>query len=93
MTTITLAQQLPEAQHVVVFTGAGTSAESGIPTFPDALSGLWERFDLAQLVTNEAFQAGAALCWGWYEWRRQKVVQAQPTGASLLLSLPAMCPS
>lgn len=70
MTTSTLAQQLRAAQHVVIFTGAGASAESGIPTFRDALSGLWERFDPAQLATGEAFRADPALCWGWYEFNR-----------------------
>lgn len=86
MTADTLAQQLRIAQHVVVFTGAGASAESGIPTFRDALIGLWERFDPAQLATSEAFRADPALCWGWYEWRRQKVVQAQPNGAHLAIA-------
>lgn len=81
MITSFLVQQLRDAQHVVVFTGAGASAESGIPTFRDALTGLWERFDPAQLATPEAFRADPSLCWGWYEWRRQKVVQAQPNGA------------
>jgi NAD-dependent deacetylase len=86
MTADTLAQQLRIAQHVVVFTGAGASTESGIPTFRDALTGLWERFDPAQLATSEAFRADPALCWGWYEWRRQKVVQAQPNGAHLAIA-------
>jgi len=86
MTTSALAQQLREAQHVVVFTGAGASAESGIPTFRDALSGLWEKFDPAQLATAEAYRADPNLCWGWYEWRRQKVVQAQPNGAHLAIA-------
>lgn len=86
MTTSTLAKRLREAQHVVVFTGAGASAESGIPTFRDALTGLWERFDPAQLATSEAFRADPALCWGWYEWRRQKVIQAQPNGAHLAIA-------
>ena len=72
MTTNTLAQQLRKAQHVVVFTGAGASAESGIPTFRDALTGLWERFDPAQLATSEAFRADPALCWGWYAHSRGK---------------------
>lgn len=67
MTTSSLAERLREAQHVVVFTGAGASAESGIPTFRDALSGLWERFDPAHLATPEAFRADPSLCWGWYE--------------------------
>jgi NAD-dependent deacetylase len=84
--TSTLALQLRKAQHVVVFTGAGASAESGIPTFRDALTGLWERFDPAQLATSEAFRADPSLCWGWYEWRRHKVLQAQPNGAHLAIA-------
>ncbi|OPK07422.1 NAD-dependent deacylase [Pseudomonas sp. VI4.1] len=81
MITSSLAERLRKAQHVVVFTGAGASAESGIPTFRDALTGLWERFDPAQLATPEAFRADPSLCWGWYEWRRNRVIQAQPNGA------------
>ncbi|MCF8986333.1 SIR2 family NAD-dependent protein deacylase [Pseudomonas syringae] len=86
MITSALAAQLRNAQHVVVFTGAGTSAESGIPTFRDALTGLWDRFNPAQLATSEAFRADPALCWGWYEWRRQKVAQAKPNGAHLAIA-------
>ncbi|MBB3271397.1 NAD-dependent SIR2 family protein deacetylase [Pseudomonas sp. OG7] len=48
---------LRDAKHVVVFTGAGASAESGIPTFRDALTGLWERFDPAQLATSQAYRS------------------------------------
>lgn len=87
MTTITLAQQLREAKDVVVFTGAGTSAESGIPAFRDSLTGLWERFDPAQLATCEAFRTDPSLCWGWYERRRHNVLQAQTVLISLSLSL------
>lgn len=86
MITSTLTQRLRDAQHVVVFTGAGASAESGIPTFRDALTGLWERFDPAQLATSEAFRADPSLCWGWYEWRRRRVLQAQPNGAHLAIA-------
>ena len=86
MVTSTLAQRLRDARHVVVFTGAGASAESGIPTFRDALTGLWEHFNPAQLATSEAFRADPALCWGWYEWRRQKVAQAKPNGAHLAIA-------
>jgi NAD-dependent deacetylase len=86
MATDTVTQRLQEAKHVVVFTGAGASAESGIPTFRDALSGLWERFAPAQLATPEAYRADPSLCWGWYEWRRQKVGQAQPNGAHLAIA-------
>lgn len=75
------ADRLREARHVVVFTGAGVSAESGIPTFRDALTGLWERFDPAELATADAFRRDPALVWGWYEWRRMKALQAQPNPA------------
>ncbi len=72
---------LQSANHVVVFTGAGVSAESGIPTFRDALGALWERFDPAELATPQAFCRDPALVWGWYEWRRMTVLQAQPNAA------------
>ena len=69
---------LQSAGHILVFTGAGMSADSGIPTFRDALTGLWSRFDAEQLATPEAFRRDPALVWGWYEWRRGKALQAQP---------------
>lgn len=72
---------LAGARHVVVFTGAGVSAESGIPTFRDALAGLWERFDAEELATPEAFRRNPDLVWGWYEWRRMLVMRAQPNDA------------
>jgi NAD-dependent deacetylase len=76
-----LIEVLRKGLHAVVFTGAGVSAESGIPTFRDSLTGLWERFDAASLATPEAFEADPELVWGWYEWRRMKVLQAQPNPA------------
>jgi NAD-dependent deacetylase len=72
---------LRAARHVVVFTGAGVSAESGIPTFRDALTGLWSRFDPSQLATAQAFERDPALVWGWYEWRRAMVARAAPNAA------------
>ncbi|MCO8161309.1 NAD-dependent deacylase [Pseudomonas sp. 21LCFQ010] len=75
------ACDLRDAGHVVVFTGAGVSAESGIPTFRDALTGLWARYDPAALATAEAFERDPALVWGWYEWRRAKVLSAAPNAA------------
>ncbi|WP_217474148.1 SIR2 family NAD-dependent protein deacylase [Stutzerimonas stutzeri] len=86
MQSMSLAETLRSAQHVVVFTGAGVSAESGIPTFRDALTGLWERFDASSLATADAFRADPALVWGWYEWRRMKVLQAQPNPAHLAIA-------
>ena len=76
-----LLAALRAAQHVAVFTGAGVSAESGVPTFRDALTGLWERFNAEELATAEAFQRDPDLVWGWYEWRRAKVMQAEPNSA------------
>ena len=81
-----LLDALHRARHVVVFSGAGVSAESGIPTFRDSLTGLWERFDAASLATPEAFRADPALVWGWYEWRRMKVLQAQPNPAHMAIA-------
>lgn len=81
MMPASLITSLRTASHIAVFTGAGVSAESGIATFRDSLTGLWERFDAASLATPEAFQADPALVWGWYEWRRMQVLQAQPNPA------------
>lgn len=76
-----LIERLRLAQRVVVLTGAGTSSESGIPTFRDVLTGLWENFDAQQLATPQAFDADPDLVWGWYEWRRGLVAQCQPNPA------------
>lgn len=81
MIPATLLNALRSASHIVVFTGAGVSAESGIPTFRDSLTGLWERFDAAALATSDAFSQNPALVWGWYEWRRMQVLRAQPNPA------------
>ena len=81
-----LISTLRQAKHVVVFTGAGVSAESGIPTFRDALTGLWVRFDATDLATAEAFVEDPELVWGWYEWRRMKVLNAQPNPAHLAIA-------
>nr|WP_218583975.1 NAD-dependent deacylase [Pseudomonas akapageensis] len=75
-----------DASSIVVFSGAGISAESGIPTFRDALTGLWERFDPVALATAQAFRNNPALVWGWYEWRRAKVLAAQPNAAHLAIA-------
>ena len=88
--SIAIAQDLiialQQAKHVVVFTGAGVSAESGIPTFRDALTGLWERFNAEDLATPEAFNKDEELVWGWYEWRRMQVLRSQPNPAHLAIA-------
>ncbi len=69
------------ARRPVILTGAGVSQESGIPTFRDALSGLWASFDAERLATPEAFAADPALVWGWYEGRRAQVLRCRPNAA------------
>ena len=73
-----LITALRAASHVVVFTGAGVSAESGIPTFRDKQAGLWENFDAAELATPLAFARDPSFVWGWYEWRRGLLLKAEP---------------
>lgn len=66
------------AERPVVLTGAGMSAESGVPTFRDAQTGLWERYSPEQLATEEAFLADPALVWSWYLWRARMVRGVEP---------------
>src|SRR5210317_36583 len=73
-----LVSALRDARHVCVLTGAGVSAESGVPTFREAQDGLWSRYDPQDLATPEAFLADPALVWRWYRWRRELVADAQP---------------
>jgi NAD-dependent deacetylase len=77
---------LRQARHIVVFTGAGISAESGIPTFRDRLTGLWAHHDPQRLETAKAFKENPPLVWGWYLWRRQQVLQARPNAAHLAIT-------
>jgi NAD-dependent deacetylase len=81
-----LPAALRAARHVAVLTGAGISAESGIPTFRDAMTGLWARFKPEDLATAEAFRRDPALVWEWYEWRRQLVAGARPNAGHLALT-------
>lgn len=66
------------ARAIALLSGAGMSAESGVPTFRDALTGLWAHFDPQQLATEEAFRRDPRLVWDWYAERRRAVAQAQP---------------
>jgi len=81
-----LRARLARAASVCVLTGAGMSAESGIPTFRDALTGLWTRFDPMQLASEEGFRADPALVWSWYAERRDSVRAAQPNAGLLALA-------
>lgn len=77
-------QRLAEAQSVAVLTGAGISAESGIPTFRGA-AGLWNHYRAEDLATPEAFARDPRLVWEWYNWRRETIAKAAPNPAHLAL--------
>ena len=81
-----LVEALRDCRHVCVLTGSGVSAESGVPTFRDAQTGLWARFDPHDLATPEAFLRDPALVWRWYRWRRELVAKAKPNGAHRALA-------
>lgn len=74
------------ARRVTVLTGAGMSAESGVPTFRDAQTGLWENFDPAALATPEAWQADPATVWAWYQWRVALVRRVEPNAGHRALA-------
>jgi NAD-dependent deacetylase len=67
-------------KNIVVFTGAGISAESGIKTFRDS-GGLWEEYDVKDVATPEAWQRNPALVIDFYNKRRKQVIEAQPNDA------------
>lgn len=72
------ANYLLAAKQIVVLTGAGVSKESGIPTFRDALGGLWTRYDPTELATPQAFRENPKLVWDFYEYRRELMRPAEP---------------
>ena len=76
-----LARKLAQARFVAVLTGAGISAESGVPTFRDALTGLWSRFDPRELATPSAFERNPKRVWDWYAERRAQVQRVAPNAA------------
>lgn len=80
------ARALAGARYVVVLTGAGISAESGIRTFRDTMEGLWKDFDPAKLATPEAFEADPETVTRWYDWRRQGCLAAEPNPGHLALA-------
>jgi NAD-dependent deacetylase len=81
-----LVERLRTATNVVVLTGAGISAESGIPTFREAQTGLWAQYDPQELATPQAFRRNPRLVWEWYAWRRVLVGQATPNAGHYALA-------
>lgn len=80
-----VAKILGQRPSLVILTGAGVSAESGVPTFrgPD---GLWHQFRAEDLATPEAFARHPKLVWEWYDWRRQKIHSVKPNPAHLVIA-------
>ena len=80
------ATLLRNAQRVCILTGAGVSAESGIPTFRDNQTGLWSQYRAEDLATPDAFARNPQLVWSWYQWRRQLVQDKKPNPAHRALA-------
>ncbi|MBE7414013.1 MAG: NAD-dependent deacylase [Deltaproteobacteria bacterium] len=80
-----IKERLKAARSPVALTGAGISAESGVPTFrgPD---GLWRNFRPEDLATPEAFERDPALVWEWYDWRRSLIAGIRPNPAHYALA-------
>jgi NAD-dependent deacetylase len=81
-----LTLSLHMAKTVTILTGAGISAESGIPTFRDSQTGLWEKYDPRELATPEAFIQNPGLVMDWYRWRRELVGKAEPNPGHFALA-------
>ncbi len=77
--------RLSAARHLTALTGAGISAESGVPTFRQAQDGLWSRYDPTELASPQAFERNPTLVWQWYAWRRGIVDRAAPNAGHLAL--------
>jgi NAD-dependent deacetylase len=93
MIAIDLLDKLRSCKKVVVFTGAGMSAESGIPTFRDAQTGLWAKFNPQEVASTQAFRRNPQLVWDWYVHRADFVKNAKPNaGHRTVAELQALLP-
>lgn len=75
-----LREKVAGARSLTILTGAGISADSGVPTFRGA-DGLWHNFRAEDLATPEAFERNPRLVWEWYNWRRELIATKQPNPA------------
>ena len=82
-----LLARLKSAQHIAVLTGAGVSAESGVPTFRDAQTGLWAKYKPEDLATPEAFRRNPKMVWEWYQSRFNAVAGVEPNPGHHALAL------
>lgn len=79
-------QWIRDARHIAVMTGAGMSAESGVPTFRDAQTGLWAQFNPEDLATESAFRAHPQRVWDWYVFRREMIARVAPNAGHRALA-------
>lgn len=80
-----LLTSLLDARNVAVLTGAGVSAESGVPTFRDP-GGIWEKFRPEQLANFEAFVNDPDFVWNWYQHRREIMREVKPNKGHIALA-------
>ena len=76
--------KLKNCSKVVVLTGAGISAESGVPTFRGK-EGLWGKFKPEQLASMDAFMSNPKIVWEWYNWRRELIAKVKPNAGHVAL--------
>lgn len=81
-----LTSALRSAERVAVLSGAGMSAESGVPTFRDAQTGLWEQYAAEDLATPEAWERDRAFVWAWYLWRFGRIRHVAPNAGHRALA-------
>jgi len=81
-----LISAIRNAEKITVLTGAGISSESGIPTFREAQTGLWENYNPEDLATPQAFQINPKLVWDWYLWRRKIILMSEPNSGHYSLA-------
>lgn len=81
-----LRQWVAQASHLCVLTGAGVSAESGIPTFRDDSSGYWSQFRPEDMASEAGYRRDPAHVWRWYQHRRERVSLAQPNAGHVALA-------
>jgi NAD-dependent deacetylase len=86
-----IADKMANCRSCIVLTGAGMSAESGVPTFRGK-DGLWGKFRAEELATMDAFMANSKIVWEWYNWRRELIAKVQPNpGHQAITELEALC--
>ena len=80
------ASKIQNAAKITVFTGAGLSVASGIPSYRDPLDGHWSRFDPKEMATREGFRRNPKLVWEFAQWRRQLIKNSQPNESHRILA-------